>query len=809
MADVTERCTAVRFADLLDSAIDHREPSRVNFSLLYALLSNFLKHFNAEEVKVPINAGNETGKTHENTVNLFGFDRNRNYEDRLKKVESQLDALNALPDNREVLEKALEPPEKGTRVIAQLWQAVHTRKRIDAAEEGLSKLSSLVDDLLSEIRRLTEENNQLTEAMKHAQEGASLKGLMTRLEEKLCKLEEWQNNTTDLLKDVVHLDALRGLVFWHSLGAAIRGINQITTASSGFIEEVGGSKIIQKLPDEFVQCPDPDLSSTLKKLGDMALAFDGVIKRTEKLEESLKLKADRSDLQGLGVPPELLERISSLEVIVKELAKEREKNTKLIKALQDGLAILKEQISRISNAVTSTQSELKHVRELIDEVRQFAEDLDGRKADGVYVDSELLKKADKDETEDYMKRHEYKEANEELHKLIEDLFTKILSTETDLRALVSSLENGLDGKLDREEFEQLRNWLEKRFKALASKMRSINCISPDGPISDDAAGLRRGLMQHYHCISCDRPLQVAGSPDTATFLSERGFPSSKSSRPYTTYELDGFRQHYQGSSCGFYDVYGIPRRCGGVHTTTTPFRRVNRGNTDRSPTFDDEAARTTPFLSPRDEVKLRGYDGQIYRGRMMMQDMQLEGLENVNSERSPRSTRDDGGIKLPPLPKPTKSYGILQVSFQFSTENSQILKKANIMGVIKSSLQKNTIEESDSRRSPSPTRSGRKVQLVPPRSKSPECLAMTASGYAVVTLPSAVESGVGEERSKLLPGANKRKRTVGDLACEVTGQHPHGGTVENALGSEVNYSFQPEVVQNEQCDVKEEESDNE
>ncbi|KAA3679204.1 uncharacterized protein DEA37_0013024 [Paragonimus westermani] len=86
--------------------------------------------------------------------------------------------------------------------------------------------------------------------------------------------------------------------------------------------------------------------------------------------------------------------------------------------------------------------------------------------------------------------------------------------EEEIRNLINALEECLQNKLDRDEFDQLREWLEKRFKALAVRVRSIHSVSPVmgvppvTQITDEAAGLRRGLMQHYHCISCDRPLQI-------------------------------------------------------------------------------------------------------------------------------------------------------------------------------------------------------------------------------------------------------------------------------------------------------------
>ncbi|TGZ54731.1 hypothetical protein CRM22_010567 [Opisthorchis felineus] len=66
--------------------------------------------------------------------------------------------------------------------------------------------------------------------------------------------------------------------------------------------------------------------------------------------------------------------------------------------------------------------------------------------------------------------------------------------------------------MDRDEIEQLRAWLEKRFKTIMARLRAGQSVSPVKTTTDEAAGLRRGL-QHYHCISCDRPLHVSTGPE--------------------------------------------------------------------------------------------------------------------------------------------------------------------------------------------------------------------------------------------------------------------------------------------------------
>ncbi|KER22255.1 hypothetical protein T265_14905, partial [Opisthorchis viverrini] len=73
--------------------------------------------------------------------------------DRLSKVESQLAILNSLPDNRQLLgdlysgsdsKSTKQDTADSQRRVAELWQTVNINRRVDATEEGISRLR--IDD---------------------------------------------------------------------------------------------------------------------------------------------------------------------------------------------------------------------------------------------------------------------------------------------------------------------------------------------------------------------------------------------------------------------------------------------------------------------------------------------------------------------------------------------------------------------------------------------------------------------------------------------------------------------------------------
>ncbi|VDP46631.1 unnamed protein product [Schistosoma curassoni] len=55
------------------------------------------------------------------------------------------------------------------------------------------------------------------------------------------------------------------------------------------------------------------------------------------------------------------------------------------------MSVLQEQINQLNNTVTNVQSQFKKLHETVKDVKQYADDLETRKADANYVDTQLDK----------------------------------------------------------------------------------------------------------------------------------------------------------------------------------------------------------------------------------------------------------------------------------------------------------------------------------------------------------------------------------------------------------------------------------
>ncbi|XP_065419479.1 glutamine-rich protein 2 isoform X2 [Chrysemys picta bellii] len=289
-----------------------------------------------------------------------------------------------------------------------------------------------------------------------------------------------------------------------------------------------------------------------------------------------------------------------------------------------------ELLSRIQNTILQVQGDCENLNattgNLVEDHRQKQKDisllfqslekLEKEKADKEHLETEIDVKADKIALAGKVSRTQFDATTEQLNKMVQDLVNKMSGQEQDWHKVLDKILVEMDSKLDRLELDPFRQQLEERWKAIRKQLKES---SPQYE-ADDAAGIRKRLMAHFHCISCDRPLEmVVPGPTIMTVPSVPGLPSHRSIRPYTVYELEQVRQHTRSDKMAEMAEYGylsMPRRCGGSHTLTYPYRRYTRLQqiAQCMPVHPEETAMLT--VMKHEEVDILGLDGHIYKGRM-------------------------------------------------------------------------------------------------------------------------------------------------------------------------------------------------
>ncbi|XP_042183827.1 glutamine-rich protein 2-like [Oncorhynchus tshawytscha] len=246
------------------------------------------------------------------------------------------------------------------------------------------------------------------------------------------------------------------------------------------------------------------------------------------------------------------------------------------------------------------------------------EELDEKKADKELVEMEIEIKADKRALETKVSRMQFDSMTEELNTMFQELLSKITGQEQDWHKIIDKISTEMECKLDRIELDPVKKQLEDRWKSIRKQLQA-----QPAPKEDDAAGIRKQLVARFHCISCDRPVDMlTPGPHLVTLPSTPGLPSHKSNRPYTIYELEQVRQHCRSEripEMADYSYLAMSRSCGGSHTVTYPNRRYTRLQhfshfiqaEEETPPISSSPLRIQP-----EEVDILGLDGHIYKGRL-------------------------------------------------------------------------------------------------------------------------------------------------------------------------------------------------
>ncbi|KAM9208824.1 glutamine-rich protein 2 [Dugong dugon] len=393
----------------------------------------------------------------------------------------------------------------------------------------------------------------------------------------------------------------------------------------------------------------------------------------------------------------LVQRYEQLQDMVNSLAASRPSKKAKLQSQDEEL------LGHVQSAILQVQGDCEKLNittsNLIEDHQQKQKDIDvlyrglakleKEKANREHLEMEMDVKADKSALAGKVSRIQFDATTEQLNHMVQELVAKMSGQEQDWQKMLDTLLLKMDSKLDRLELDPVKHVLEDRWKSLRQQLKE----RPPFYQADEAAAMRRQLLAHFHCLSCDRPLEtpVTGQTIPVTPVGP-GLPGHRSIRPYTVFELEQVRQqsrnlklgstfprgdlgqmersvgrlrtmhskmlrdiekvqiHFGGSvkassqmirellqaqclsspcykrvpDMADYTYAPVPRRCGGSHTLTYPYRRNRLQHLSQGlyPTEEVQIA------MKHDEVDILGLDGHIYKGRM---DTRLPGILSKNA----------------------------------------------------------------------------------------------------------------------------------------------------------------------------------
>uniref|UniRef100_A0A8C7VCB5 DUF4795 domain-containing protein n=2 Tax=Oncorhynchus mykiss TaxID=8022 RepID=A0A8C7VCB5_ONCMY len=369
----------------------------------------------------------------------------------------------------------------------------------------------------------------------------------------------------------------------------------------------------------------PETVEALRDVGRLRERHNTLETRVELLEAG---KADQAQLQHLrellpdmgdrDVPDNLLDQLNHLRVLVDSLMGDKAKSSELMNDVQGAIMQLQAECEKLHGTANHLIEEHGQKQVHIDHLYKSMEELDEKKADKELVEMEIEIKADKRALETKVSRMQFDSMTEELNTMFQELLSKITGQEQDWHKIIDKISTEMECKLDRIELDPVKKQLEDRWKSIRKQLQA-----QPAPKEDDAAGIRKQLVARFHCISCDRPVDMlTPGPHLVTLPSTPGLPSHKSNRPYTIYELEQVRQHCRSEripEISDYSYLAMSRSCGGSHTVTYPNRRYTRLQhfshfiqaEEETPPISSSPLRIQP-----EEVDILGLDGHIYKGRL-------------------------------------------------------------------------------------------------------------------------------------------------------------------------------------------------
>ncbi|XP_004556498.1 uncharacterized protein LOC101477385 isoform X7 [Maylandia zebra] len=564
----------VSLYDLLNLSIGTPQKSSVNFGALHSLLLAMLKQLNLREVKT---------RWRDSSPGYWSPDLTAAEKEVQVEVQPDTDFQN----------RAATPSCPGP-VPDQL----NLLSRIQTCEDGLSKSTRLILDLNEQNERLKEQMEELWQ--QHEMVGDAL-GTAARVES-CCHRVDALEETVKSLRDAVLPGNREGETEKFQKEPGDSGVdNQLVAAKqtsspsgSDLTEPPQSSTPPSSHPNKVtvgpaapsspnksecssVQSGPPPQAGVKADSAGKPPASDSncstpsteaveALRSVSQLQERLvqveahvavleKGKADQSQLAQLreliatkgshgDAFSNLMDQLNEQRGLIDRLMSDRGKNVELVNGVQQAMLQLQADCKKLNETMRSLHEDSKRKQRHIEELYKTTEELEVNKADKQMVESEI--RADKSALEGKVSRLQLDSVTEQLSGMFHELLNKVTSQEQDWHKLMGKLSTEMECKLNRIELDSVKKQLEDRWRSIHEKLQA-----QAAPEYEDAAGIRKQLVERFHCLSCDRPIvKHTPGPHLVTLPSFPAFPSHKSIRPFTVYTMEQLRQHYRSQQPG-------------------------------------------------------------------------------------------------------------------------------------------------------------------------------------------------------------------------------------------------------------------
>ncbi|XP_076448824.1 uncharacterized protein LOC143285432 isoform X2 [Babylonia areolata] len=602
-------------------------------------------------------------------------------EDALRGIRTELEKM-AQPQERIVIAASSQTEKIESRPPSAISSRPSSARSVGPSAELLDILETL-GKISTEHMNLEKRVTKLEEEMQNKLDKGALDKLSAS-DDLLNELNQMKKDIEALQKEIGKMDS--GTFSLDPFKSKTVSASSISSSHSNFCDDNKMSQPQNKPQETFTDTPKSqqslEMSQSQKNPQETFTDIpksQGGFEQTRNQVESTHFQFD-SDFDNAKIEYELNSAERNTDQGDTDYTGNQIKDSDAIGRLQKMLSLLEASIDKLTNTTQDLSEDSQTKGKQIEELYGLCKDLDKKKADKEYVAMEVDVKADKKQLEGKVNHNLFDSTTSEINKAIKDILDQLAGNSDEWKNMLAKLMNDLDGKLDRMELNPLKDWLEQKLKALSKKIQDGNLQWSD----DEAAGLKKQLIQHYHCLSCDKPLEIMPTGVQPNLSVNQGMPPSRSPRPYTTYELDQIRQHAKSfGTPEQVDFYATSRQCGGSHTTTLPHQRFSRFTPTLSSLFRDEDPQEIVPLH-KEEVDVMGADGHIYRGRVKRLEAKMSGRvaytsgsrqippETFRNNSRPVSARGPGSASpIPRQPQGSRTSRPQSARVQVRTEPSE------------------------------------------------------------------------------------------------------------------------------------------
>nr|XP_033817254.1 glutamine-rich protein 2 isoform X2 [Geotrypetes seraphini] len=436
-----------------------------------------------------------------------------------------LQGLQELPGFQGLQLSEADIPRLTSDVLEQLASLKDLKEDLQENKQMLLRLQSIIDQLLTQFS--AEADPKLEGVSQMRLQISSLSLTVQKIEKELKELREKQEQGKVKIEQSVNESAMNLQEQLDKLGSILQ--NMMSSSSALLAMSIHDEKPIK--PDS-KQKPKPQHSEATCPACciDLSEQVSRLVTRYEHLQE---LVDNIMGKQKDGKAPRKLH----LKV----------KDGELQKHCQEVILQLQDECEKLNSTTRNLIEDHNEKQKQIDLLYQSLEKLDEKKADKEQMELDFDSRATKNALESKVSRSQFDATAEQLNVMIQDLLNKVTGQEQDWHKVVDKISFEMENKLDRMELDPFRKLLEDRWKSIRKQLKER---SPTYDL-DDAAGIRKQLIARFHCISCDRPVDMAvPGPPILTIPNIPGLPGHRSNRPYTVYELEQVRQHSRNMKSG-------------------------------------------------------------------------------------------------------------------------------------------------------------------------------------------------------------------------------------------------------------------